>query len=172
MKTTEKKKKEFLERANKILYEILEASEFKEIKKQVLITWFPINASNFWKIVWSNADLEAVWFNPKKNAEVLPHRVNQEYIQDLEKVEIIALNPFTEHLFNFSDEDIKELIRHELLHIELQKGQDDVGFVKEALKRNISIHSDDVIKNIAHLEDLDVERAWKYFSKEISKIKR
>ena len=154
-------KKEFLVRAGKILHELLK-SEFKKIKKPIYLTWLPNKAAGFWKKLFSDPKAEAFWFSPQKVLEAFPEisksPEHKKHIAILRKVEIIVFNPNAGHILKFSDKSLRELLRHELLHIELQKGHDE-QFLNEALKRDIFVHTRDILANI---ENVDLNRAIHY----------
>jgi hypothetical protein len=154
-------KKEFLERASRILSELLK-DEFKKIKKPIYLTWLPSKAAGFWNRLFSDPTAEAFWFSAKKVLEAFPEidkaQEHKKQIAVLQKVEIVVFNPKAKHILRFSDEDLRELLRHELLHIELQKGHDK-QFLNEALKRDIFVHTRDILANI---ESVDLNRAVHY----------
>jgi len=153
--------KEFLTRARKILHELLK-SEFKKIKKPIFLTWLPTSAAGFWKKLFSDPTAEAFWFSPRKVLEAFPEisksPEHKKQVAILQKVEIIVFNPKACHILKFSDNNLRELLRHELLHIELQKGHDE-QFLNEALKRDIFVHTRDILANI---ENVDLNRAIHY----------
>lgn len=153
--------KEFLNRTRKILHELLK-SEFKKIKKPVYLTWLPTSAAGFWKRLFSDPTAEAFWFSPRKVLEAFPEisksPEHKNQVAILQQVEIIVFNPQARHILKFSDKDMRELLRHELLHIELQKGHDE-QFLNEALKRDIFVRTRDILANI---ENVDLNRAIHY----------
>jgi len=115
------KKKEILGRAKIILNELLK-NEFKAIKQKVRLGWA---REGFLKDLYSvQPQFIAVHLTP--------------WI--IEGEEIILLNPQSKKLFNFSNDNLKEILRHELLHIELGKEDRNVDFIIEALERNICIN--------------------------------
>jgi hypothetical protein len=154
-------KKEFLEKAALLLAELLK-SEFQGIKKPIYLTWLPAKAAGFWKKLFSDPTAEAFWFSPKKVLQAFPDidssHEHKKQLAILQKVEIIVFNPRARHIFTFSENDLRELLRHELLHIELQKGHDK-QFLNEALKRDIFVHTRDILANI---ENVDLNRALHY----------
>lgn len=156
-----KTKTEFLGCAESVLKELLD-SEFRTIKKPVYLTWLPAKTAGFWKKLFSDPTAEAFWFSPLKVLQAFPDIArspeHREQIAVLRKVEIIVFNPRAKHMLKFSNDDLRELLRHELLHIELQKGHDK-QFLNEALKRDIFVHTRDILANI---ENVDLNRAIHY----------
>ncbi len=154
-------KKDFLDWAGSVLNELLK-SEFRSIKKPVYLTWLPDKTVGFWKKLFSDPTAEAFWFSPVKVLQAFPEIArspeHKEQIAVLGKVEIIVFNPKAKHILKFSDNDLRELLRHELLHIELQKGHDE-QFLNEAMKRDIFIHTRDILANI---KNIDLNRAIHY----------
>ena len=154
-------KTEFLDRADIVLKDLLK-SEFRKIKKPIYLTWLPSKTAGFWKKLFSDPSAEAFWFSPRKVLQAFPEIArsseHRDQIAVLRKVEIIVFNPQAKHMLDFSDDDLRELLRHELLHIELQKGHDE-QFLNEALKRDIFVHTRDILANI---KNIDLNRAIHY----------
>lgn len=155
MKNKEDKKREFLERAQKILEEIEKSGEFKGIKKPVYVKWFPIELLKLspFKETFSK-DCETM-YNPigvlRENVPSVKKALDN--IGDFsifDEVEPIFFNPLLADppLWEYSDEEIKDLLRHELLHAELHAGDDSIEFVREAIKRNIFIHTDHIMRHV------------------------
>lgn len=152
---------EFLKRANRILKQ-LRRQEFKAIKKPVWLTWLPKGAGPFWKKLFSDPKVEAFWFSPKRLLRLSPSVMgspdHKKHLAAINRIEIIIFNPKAKHLLEASDEQIIELLRHELLHIELQRGHDQ-EFLNAALEREIFVHTRDILANI---ENVDLNRAIDY----------
>jgi len=111
----------FMIRANKILIELL-STEFKNVKKTVRLRW-PQKWTGYERILSMVGGIACVdrIFNLYH-----PHE------------EHIIFNPrFKDWLFNDPDFAIRELLRHELLHIELDKDDEDPEFIKEARRRGV-----------------------------------
>lgn len=159
--TVDSQAAEFLERANRILKQ-LRSQEFKAVRKPVWLTWLPKGAGPFWKKLFSDPKVEAFWFSPKRLLRISPSlrrsADHKNHIAAMNRIEIIIFNPKAKHLLKATDEEIRELLRHELLHIELQRGHDQ-EFLNAALEREIFVHTRDILANI---EDIDLNRAIDY----------
>jgi len=159
--TVRRTKQDFLDHANSLLQE-LRTKEFKKIKKPVWLTWLPRNAGPFWKKLFTDPKVGAFWFSPRLVLKEAGLKIDsaeyRRHLKTLSNMEIIIFNPKAKHLLSATDEQITELLRHELLHIELQKGH-DAQFLNTALKRDIIVHTRDILNQI---DDVDLNRAIHY----------
>lgn len=155
-------KKAFLQKSNEIL-QSLKRTEFKKIRKTVYLTWLPRTADNFWKKLFKNPKIEALWFSPIKIIQEFPEITKSKQgvslLKKLKSVEIIIFNPYATHLLKYSDEDIREILRHELLHIEMQAGHEDHDFITAAIEREIYVHARDIF---AHVDQVDLNQVLFY----------
>lgn len=155
-------KKAFLNKSQKILQSLLD-TEFKKVKKTVYLTWLPRTAGSFWKKVFKSPQIEALWFSPIKIIQEFPQisesKERVSLLKKLKSVEIIIFNSYAQHLLKYSDEEIKELLRHELLHIEMQTGHDDHHFISAAMEREIYVHARDIF---AHVDQVDLNQVLHY----------
>ncbi len=159
--TVRRTKQGFLDHANSILKD-LRKKEFKKIKKPVWLTWLPRNAGPFWKKLFMDPKVGAFWFSPRLVLREAGLKIDsaehKRHLKALSRTEIVIFNPQAKHLLSATDEQIRELLRHELLHIELQKGH-DAHFLNTALKRDIIVHTRDILNQI---DDVDLNRAIHY----------
>lgn len=156
--TVRRTKQDFLDHANSILNGLRER-EFKKIKKPVWLTWLPRNAGPFWNKLFADPEVGAFWFSPRlvlKEAGLkIDSSEHRRHLKTLSDLEIIIFNPKAKYLLSATDAQITELLRHELLHIEMQKGH-DAEFLNTALKRDIIVQTRDILNQI---DDVDLNLA-------------
>jgi len=63
------------------------------------------------------------------------------YMRLLRYWAVIYINKACWNKSGFGEQEIRDILRHELLHLELMKGDDDPEFRKEAKRRGISVNA-------------------------------
>ena len=71
-----------------------------------------------------------------KTLAVIEFSRDERYAEDYLDITIVLNKDW----FHLDDEEIKNKLRHELLHDELGKGDYDIEFIEEALRRNIPVN--------------------------------
>lgn len=141
------RQRDLFARANSIIQELLK-SEFHNIKRPVVAFWHPLGIDPL---------LDKICADPEAAIIAFPHGMIRESLNLGElDVDMIIFNSrprAKKLLFKLSDKLLRELLRHELLHIDLGEiemstisddGHHSQRFVEAALARRIEVDPDDV----------------------------